>query len=124
MLRDQKNVLELKIKHGESQREKGAGQLSDNMEKTGAEGYLILFDRDARRSCEQNISHEILDEGGACLEYVVSFMSARLTAQQCLLSDSLIALAIKDDHRGQFNAKYLELLAVAGKKHVGILTKN
>ena len=59
---DQKFVLELKIKHGSS-REKGAEQIVDYMDKTGAEGHLILFDRDPRRSWEQKISHEILDEG-------------------------------------------------------------
>ena len=52
-------VIELKIKH----RERGAEQLADYMDKTGAEGHLILFDRDPRRSWEEKISHEIIDIG-------------------------------------------------------------
>ena len=56
-------VIELKIKHRESSRERGAEQLADYMDKTGAEGHLILFDRDPRRSWEEKISHEIIDIG-------------------------------------------------------------
>ena len=36
-------VIELKIKHRESSREKGAEQVADYMDKTGAEGYLVLL---------------------------------------------------------------------------------
>ena len=41
--KEQKFVIELKIKHGESSREKGAEQLADYMDKTGAEGHLIFL---------------------------------------------------------------------------------
>ena len=61
--KEQKIVIELKIKHGESSREKGAEQVADYMDKTGAEGYLIIFDRDPLKSWEEKISHEVIDVG-------------------------------------------------------------
>jgi hypothetical protein len=56
-------VLELKIKRGESSREKGAEQVADYMDKPGAEGYLVIFDRDPSKSWEEKISHEVIDVG-------------------------------------------------------------
>ena len=59
----QKIVLELKIKRGEVTRERGAEQTADYMDKAGAEGHLLVFDRDPKKSWEEKISHEIIDVG-------------------------------------------------------------
>lgn len=56
----QRFVLELKIKHGESTLSKGLEQVADYMDTAGAEGHLIVFDRDTTKSWDEKISHEVV----------------------------------------------------------------
>lgn len=56
--KEQKFVLELKIKRSEKVLAKGLEQIADYMDK--AEGHLIFFDRSPDKTWEQKISNETL----------------------------------------------------------------
>ena len=61
--REQKFVLELKIKRSEKVLAKGLEQTVDYMDQTGAEGHLIFFDRSPDKTWEEKISNEVLCVG-------------------------------------------------------------
>ena len=56
----QRFVLELKIKRAEKALNAGLEQIADYMDKAGAKGHLILFDRSEDKSWDQKISNEEL----------------------------------------------------------------
>ena len=58
--KEQRFVLELKMKHGESTLSQGLEQVADYTDKARAEGHLIIFDRDIAKSWEEKISHEVI----------------------------------------------------------------
>lgn len=53
-------IIELKVKRQESDIIKGLEQTADYMDKSGAkEGYLVMFDRDVKKSWEERIYHRV-----------------------------------------------------------------
>ena len=54
----QRFVLELKILYNKKTLENGLIQVSDYINKSGAEGHLILFDRDSKKSWDEKIFHK------------------------------------------------------------------
>jgi hypothetical protein len=59
--KQQKFVLELKMKYGEETLEKGLTQTSEYLDLCGVqEGYLLIFDRDPNKSWEERISQEVV----------------------------------------------------------------
>ncbi|MBM3199038.1 MAG: AAA family ATPase [Chlamydiae bacterium] len=60
----QRFVLELKIFYNQKTIEQGLAQLESYMDKTSAEGHLVLFDRDIAKSWEDKIYHRIEQVNG------------------------------------------------------------
>lgn len=59
--KQQKFIIELKIKHGEDTLAKGLEQTAAYMDSSGTrEGHLVLFDRDFSKSWDEKISNEIV----------------------------------------------------------------
>ncbi len=59
--KDQKFVIELKIKYGEDTLKHGLKQTAEYIDICGAhEGHLVIFDRDPTKSWQEKISHEAL----------------------------------------------------------------
>ncbi len=54
----QRFVLELKILYSKKTLEDGLSQLSSYINKSGAEGHLILFDRDSHKTWDEKIFHK------------------------------------------------------------------
>ncbi len=54
----QRFVLELKIAYDKNTLEKGLAQLSSYINKSGAEGHLIIFNRDPHKSWDEKIFHK------------------------------------------------------------------
>ncbi len=53
-------VIELKIKYGEATLKEGIEQIADYINLSGAEGHLVIFDRNPCLTWEHKISHEII----------------------------------------------------------------
>lgn len=65
----QRFVIELKVKRQESDLVKGLEQTSEYMDVSGAtEGYLVVFDRDIKKSWDEKIYHKIENISGKIIE--------------------------------------------------------
>lgn len=53
--KSQRFVIELKLDRGEQTLEKGLQQVANYIEKSGAEGHLVIFDRDPNKSWDEKI---------------------------------------------------------------------